>query len=522
MEQLSLRLGPDGQTIRHATSRSDSGTNRPEDEEPPEPDANRKTYLSKSRYLTGRENPREMWFEARGDSSPEIGDRWRMEQGKLVGELARQRFPDGVFVGGSPSNEQLQAGKPLFEARFTCDGGAGKMSVRVDILRPCAGDGWGLTEVKSSTLRRSSSVEDAKRDVAFQVWVLEKAGLNVQCAEIMHLNPGYVQGKGGDLFERTLLGEDRGKLVSEVKSEAPGLAETLRQPEPPNLWPSRACNTCDCPEPCRKLPEQSIFTLPRLYWGHMDEMLQEGLVTLNEVEGHSHLKEKHARYIEAVKDGKPRVDRTAIREALREVEYPIHFLDFEAIDYALPQFEGTQPWQKIPFQYSLHVLEEGGNLTHSEYLHDGKDDPRPPLAEQLLSNTQERGSVVVYNASFERKLLKGLVEALPYREQEVQSLIGRLWDQAQIFKNWHFAHPAQKGSWSLKKVLPVFDSSLEYDDLGVQEGMEAAVTYSAMVDPATPDAEAEKLREGLLDYCERDTYAMVVIHEELAGLVGFQ
>lgn len=520
MDRLSLRLGPDGQTIRHATSRS--GTNRPGDEEAPEPDADRTTYLSKGRYLTGRENPREMWFEAREDRSPGIGDRWRMEQGKLVGELARKRFPEGVFVGGSPSQDQLQAGKPLFEARFTSEGEAGKVAVRTDILHPATGGGWVLTEVKSSALRRSSSVEDAKRDVAFQVWVLEKAGLSVQRAEIMHLNPDYVQGEDGDLFERTLLGDDREELVGEVKSEAPGLVETLRQPEPPNLWPSRACNTCDCPEPCRELPKQSIFTLPRLYWGHMDEMLEEGLATLDEVEGHPHLKEKHTRYIEAVKDGKPRMDRAAIRDALREVEYPAHFLDFEAIDYALPQFEGTQPWQKIPFQYSLHVLEENGNLTHSEYLHDSQDDPRPPLADQLLSDTEERGSVVVYNASFERRLLEGLGEALPSRKEEVQNLIGRLWDQAQIFKNWHFAHPAQKGSWSLKEVLPVFDPSLEYDDLGVQEGMEAAVTYSAMVDPATPDAEAEKLREDLLDYCERDTYAMVVIHEELAGMVGFQ
>ncbi|MCS4047583.1 hypothetical protein GGQ04_002732 [Salinibacter ruber] len=80
-------------------------------------------------------------------------------------------------------------------------------------------------------------------------------------------------------------------------------------------------------------------------------------------------------------------------------------------------------------------------------------------------------------------------------------------------------HPSQKGSWSLKKVLPAFDPDLEYGDLDVQEGMEAVVEYSRMIAPETSESEAQEIEEDLLAYCEQDTWAMVVIHRELSDLV---
>ncbi|MCS4134316.1 DUF2779 domain-containing protein [Salinibacter ruber] len=524
--RLALKeIGPDGYKVRHAPAApaargargsSAGGVSDEPRREPLGPD-----QLTKSRYMTGvTESKREMWFEARGELSPDVGERWRMEQGNLAAELAREEFPEGTFVGGPPSEAQLQPTRPLFEVRFS----VGDMTIRVDVLRPAPSGGWVVTEIKSSTMTSRSSRKEARQDVAFQAYVLSKAGLPLQGAEVMHLNPEYVHPDGGELFARTDLTGELGEQIQEARENAPEFTSVLRRDEPPNLWPSRSCNTCDCPEPCHSLPEHSVLTLPRLYYGHLDEIIEEGRWTLEELQGHSHLKPKHENYIQAAQAGEPYVDTSEVRDALSELEYPLYFLDFEAIDYALPPFEGTSPWEKVPFQYSLHVVEEGQPLgreevAHEEFLGTEEGDPRRPLAERLVQDIGPVGSIVVYNATFEKGILEDLQEAFPQWEDQFQNYTRRLWDQGEIFQEGHYVHPSQKGSWSLKTVLPAFDPDLKYGDLDVQEGMEAVVQYSRMISPETSDSEAREIGEDLLAYCEQDTWAMVVIHRELSDLV---
>ncbi|MCS4178184.1 hypothetical protein GGP96_002929 [Salinibacter ruber] len=526
--RLALKeIGPDGYKVRHAPAApagrgargsSAGGFSDEPRREPLGPD-----QLTKSRYMTGvTESKREMWFEARGELSPDVGERWRMEQGNLAAELAREEFPEGTFVGGPPSEAQLQPTRPLFEVRFS----VGDMTIRVDVLRPAPSDGWVLTEVKSSTMTSRSSRKKARQDVAFQAYVLGRAGLPLQGAEVMHLNPEYVHPDGGELFARTDLTGELGEQIQEARENAPEFTSVLRRDEPPNLWPSRACNTCDCPEACHDLPEHSVLTLPRYYYqGYLDELIEEGKWTLEELAGHPNLKPRHQNYIQAAQAGEPFVDRSAVESALAELEYPLYFLDFEAIDYALPPFEGTSPWEKVPFQYSLHVVEEGQPLgreevAHEEFLGAGEGDPRRPLAERLVQDIGPEGSIVVYNATFEKGILEDLQEAFPQWEDRFESYTHRLWDQGEIFQEGHYVHPSQKGSWSLKTVLPAFDPDLKYGDLDVQEGMEAVVQYSRMISPETSNSEAREIEEDLLAYCERDTWAMVVIHRELSDLVG--
>lgn len=511
---LQIELSQDGYSLHHSEDnkagddRETEGSSATSASQAADP-----STLTKSRYLTGLDNPREMWFEAHGSSKPDLGEQWRLRQGQLVGKLARRQFPEGSFVGGPLRKEHLQSKEPLFEATVR----HGSMLARIDVLRPHPSGGWVLTEVKSSTLKQSSSRKEAKQDLAFQIALLERLGITVARAEVMHLNPDHLRPSPEPLFKATELGNDREGYVEEVRENAQGLSEVLSRSEPPDLWPTRECNSCDCPTSCHDLPEHSIFSLPDLHWSHMEDIIEEGKATLDEIEGHSHLKPRHERYIEAVRSGEPHVNEPSIRGALSELKAPIHFFDFEAIDYALPRYEGTSPWQKIPFQYSLHILRPGGPIVHKEFLHDGDGDPRPALTESMLADIEEEGSIVVYHDTFEEKRLEELRDAFPNHADRLQGMIDRLWDQAEVFK-WDFIHPGQKGSWSLKNVLPVFAPDLAYDDLDIQHGMAAVVKYAEMV---TSDSEEEQaaLRNQLLDYCQRDTYAMVEIHRGLHEIV---
>jgi hypothetical protein len=171
------------------------------------------------------------------------------------------------------------------------------------------------------------------------------------------------------------------------------------------------------------------------------------------------------------------------------------------------------------------VVEEGQeslrreDVPHKEFLHDGDGDPRRLLAQRLLEDIGPEGTIIVYNVTFEEGILEDLQEAFPQWGDRFQSFIDRLWDQGKIFQEGRYVHPSQKGSWSLKKVLPAFDPDLEYDDLGVQEGMEAVVEYSRMITPGTSKSDAKEIEKNLLEYCERDTWAMVVIHKALSGIL---
>ena len=138
--RLALKeIGPDGYKVRHTPAapagRSARGSSAGGFSDEPRRKPLGPDQLTKSRYMTGvTENKREMWFEARGELSPDVGDRWRMEQGNLVSKLAREEFPEGTFVGGPPSEAQLQPTRPLFEVRFS----VGDMTIRVDVLRPAS------------------------------------------------------------------------------------------------------------------------------------------------------------------------------------------------------------------------------------------------------------------------------------------------------------------------------------------------------------------------------------------------
>ena len=177
----------------------------------------------------------------------------------------------------------------------------------------------------------------------------------------------------------------------------------------------------------------------------------------------------------------PIIDLAAIKRLIWDLEYPIHFLDFETDNPPIPRFDGLRPYQQFPFQYSCHVLHSDGALTHHEYLHTDMSDPRKPLLESLLNHVSDRGSVVVYNVGFERGVLKDLAIAFPEHAAILESIIDRLWDQLVIFQN-HYNHPDFRGSNSLKDVLPVLVPRLCYEDLDVvQDGLAAQAVWDMMI-----------------------------------------
>ena len=184
----------------------------------------------------------------------------------------------------------------------------------------------------------------------------------------------------------------------------------------------------------------------------------------------------------------------------------------------MPRFAGLKPYQAFPFQYSCHILEEDGSLEHREYLHVDAGDPRLPLAEALLEDIGPHGSVVVYNAQFERMVLNDLAAHLPAHATRLHGIARRLWDQLEVFRRY-YRSAAFLGSNSIKKVLPALVPHLSYADLEVCRGDQAQAVWQEMI--ACRDAARKAEMAGQLRaYCERDTYAMVEIHRVLENILN--
>ena len=213
--------------------------------------------------------------------------------------------------------------------------------------------------------------------------------------------------------------------------------------------------------------------------------------------------------------GRAQVDWPAIRRELDGLEYPLHFLDFETDSPAVPRCEGLRPYGRLPFQFSCHRLASDGELRHFEYLHDQPTDPRPSLARALGDALVPKGTLVAYNAAFEKGVLQELAAFLgpgPL-SSALEAAAGRLWDLLAIFRE-HYLDPAFGGSNSLKSVLPVLLPSFSYEGLEVANGEEAQAAWGRLTGlPEGP--EKRRLADALRAYCRQDSLAMVEIHRFL-------
>ena len=200
-----------------------------------------------------------------------------------------------------------------------------------------------------------------------------------------------------------------------------------------------------------------------------------------------------------------------MRRWLAGLQYPLHHFDFETMNAAVPLYDGTRPFQQLPFQYSLHIqAAPGGPAEHHEFLADGNGDPREALVQQLLADIGPEGDILAYHAPFERRVLGELVRDLPHHAAAIERLLPRIKDLIDPFKNgWYYA-PGMNGSNSIKDVLPalVQDPELDYHALNIQEGTAASRCYGELA-AGTYTGDVAQLRADLLAYCRLDTLAML-------------
>jgi len=381
------------------------------------------SLLTKSKYLTGLQCSKYLWISFNDKSKIPPTDpatQFVFDQGNEVGEYAKKFFPDGInvpYVGFNESIAQTKSlltdRKPLFEASIM----SGDFYSRIDILNPVDHDGWDIIEVKSTT-----SVKDEHiLDVAFQKYCCEKANLKIRKCHLMHLNNEYVKDGELDLNELFHI-EDISDQVDTIYGQIPAKIEeifkTISQKKCPDVPIGMQCLTpyeCPLKDQCWAfLPKRSIFNL---YWLGKEkkfELLEQGIKTIEEIPDYYKLNDKQQIQKLTIKENSVHIEHEEIASFLQTLKYPLYYLDFETFSPAIPLYDGTRPYQRIAFQYSLHVLKEkDGQTEHFSFLSDGSSDPRSAFLSSLKAVMGTVGSVIVYNQTFEEGVLNELASAFP-------------------------------------------------------------------------------------------------------------
>lgn len=482
-------------------------------------------YLSKSRFVAGWQCPKLLWWKVHEPGAVELQpDRVlqdRFDQGEQVGQLARQQFPGGILIDlpQKAIQERLAATKAaleggaaaIFEASFV----AGDAFVTVDVLLR-EDDGFKLIEVKSASSVKDEHIADA----AFQTWVVRQAGSTVSAVEIMHLSKDYRHPGRGPLFER----EDVTDLMESFLTSVPGLVEEqLKMIAGP--LPERAIGLhCFEPRECafhdRCWPDdpQHISTLYLCGPKTTASYLHSGIHRIPDIPPGTKLSATAQRQIRSLKAGELVVE-PGLAKALEPFESPLGFLDFETVGRAIPVWEALSPWTPAIAQFSYHEELPDGTYRHVGWLAEGPEDPRRDLAERMIEATAGARRIVTYSA-YEKTRIKELQAIVPDLAESLEELLGKLVDLLPVVRN-HVYHPDFRGSFSLKYILTPLVPELTYSDLVIVDGMLASVDIARLLFVAhkIPAAERDRLREDLLAYCERDTWATVRLMERLRELV---
>jgi hypothetical protein len=219
-------------------------------------------------------------------------------------------------------------------------------------------------------------------------------------------------------------------------------------------------------------------------------------------------------------DVQPTIQKHEIDAFLNELKYPLYFLDYETMSAVVPYFDGHRPYQQVPFQYSLHILDSpDAKLRHKGYLHRDNTDPSLPIAQRLIDDIGKSGSIITWNASFERSCNATLGQLNPQFADAMAAINERIVDLMIPFKpkNGWYSDVRFEGSASIKKVLPVVVPALSYKDLDIQNGGSAQSLWTQAVLDETRD-DKNKILDDLIKYCGLDTLAMVEMYSVLRKL----
>ncbi|MCC6414083.1 MAG: DUF2779 domain-containing protein [Saprospiraceae bacterium] len=466
--------------------------------------------ITKSNFLLYLACPPEFWYNKHRPelftAPPGEEDLFTMRQGQAVEALARNWFKPSVTL-------QIE-----YQTVFQTD----TLYARADVVltNPQTGERT-LVEIKSGT----KVTDEYLYDLAFQCHVARENGILFDRVALLHIDNTYVR-RGGLDIERLFVFADVTRQVGAMRDGTTMLIrhalDYLSKPAPTVRLHECCGKKLACPVVQMMhpgLPHYTVFHISRIDKKVLIDCLQQGIVDIKHVPETLKLSEKQRLQVRIAQSGEPHIETERIRASLNTLRYPLYFLDYETLAYAIPLYDALAPYQQMTFQWSLHIVREAGaEPEHLGFLSDGSDHPALHFVEALRAAIPpDGGSVVVWNKSFEVARNKELAAMSPQHADFLLDLNNRVYDLMEIFQKQDYAHPAFKGSYSIKNVLPVLAPHLSYEGLPIHHGMLASIHWHKLATGDLTEAERLQVMDNLRRYCGLDTLAMVEVWRVVGG-----
>lgn len=467
--------------------------------------------LTKSDFLLYLDAPMHLWAEKHGKlqiTQPSPYEQHLMKQGYEVEKLAHEYLR--TFVLPTYSHAEL-----LWQQTYTTE----EFQIRTDgIIHDLVTDKYHLYEIKSSTVEKNNHIPDA----TFQYIVMGKS-ISVESINILLLNESYVREETlniEQLFQNIDVTQDVLDLIQTVTEQMQASLKIVQSENPEGIVRCINPKTCPCIDLCHpNLPPYSIYNIPNLSIQKRREFSDTNTISINEIDATDDFTPKQQKVIDVLQTQTPYIDKPTISSLLHSLTYPLYFLDYETYDEAIPLYKGQKPYQKMVFQYSLHIIQKDSDaFIHKEYVAAEQGDPIPGLLKHMREDIGDEGSVIVWNKTFEGGRNKEMAEQFPEYKDFLLSINNRMFDLMEIVSKGHYLHPEFKGRWSIKQVLPVMVPELSYESLSINKGDLAMVAWWEMVQ-STNQEEKQKTTDALLEYCKLDTLAMLKIWEKLLNII---
>ncbi len=472
-------------------------------------------FLSKSKLLSGIQCPKRLFLEVHHPELLEVSEAAErlFKIGHDVGDIACRMFTGGKLIESQDNlseaiDETLLMLKnspktPLFEATFSHAG----ILIRADILTK-ARKGHRLIEIKSATSVKDYHLDDA----AIQTWVIENLGYPLDRIEIGHINNQFIY-PGNEDYDGLIVFEDVKDAVREIIPNIPEWIKEFRamlSGKIPEIEVGPQCyDPFECPFTDYCYSDETEYPVSCLPRGGtiVQELIDDGIEDIRDIPEGRLTNELHERIRKATVSGKAIFDKQLVN-LLREFPYPRYYFDFETIQFTVPIWSGTKPYQQLPFQWSCHAERKKGVMTHVDFLDVSGDPPMRKLALNMISTLGDDGPIFVYS-HFEKTRLNELAIMLPDLAPKIRRIVKRIVDLLPMVKK-HYYHPEMKGSWSIKNLLPTVAPELNYESLTeVQDGSGAQAAYLEAIHHETTAKRKKELKERMLRYCELDSLAMV-------------
>lgn len=498
--------------------------------------------ISKTTFLEFLYCPKNIWLKLH---KPELLEKFELsdfekhltEQGNVVEVCARNLFPGGIEVtsiGEEACKETaslIELKTPyIFQATFIVDG----FITRNDVLAyNSSNDSWDIYEIKGTNSLKDSERKERNHidDLAFQTAVLKRTNIKVGSSFLIHLNKEYTRASDLDIKALFTIEDITEKILEKLESvnqQMEAAKEYLNRKEEPSIGcdchfkgRSRHCATFQHSHP--EIPVYSIHDIAQIGKSKdkLNFLVENKIYHLEDIPDDFKLSTDQKNQLRVHKDKKPLINLNGIREEISSLPFPLYFLDYEAYAPAIPAFPGYNPYNFIPFQFSLHILRKPtGELEPVGFLHTKMSDPSEEVVKLLEKSIEPQGTVIVWFKTFEKTFInEKIAERLPEYKNIIDRINNQIYDLRDVFTKQHYVHPDFKGKTSIKKVLPVLTPENQYKDLVIHEGGQASEEWWKMVSASSTVKESEEIAKNLKIYCGLDTYAMYAIWKHLYEMI---